>query len=375
MPDIRKYFPNSKVSDWTGGSFGGAGGLSFYGEGGNVNIYEDPAGDLWISHEITATGNFTIKEGSGNIDYCIVAGGGGGGGQPYPPTPWGVHCYGGGGAGGYGEWTDQPVSATGGPGGNGVYPIVIGAGGTAAPPNYSAPGNDSSAFGNTRHGGGTGATAPTGNTGKPYNTAAGDGGSGGGATYNQWGWSPGPGLVTIGTGNSPAQSSPGAPVQGYPGGTASGTYGAYGRGMGGGGGGGAGATGGNGWSGPWSLLGQPTYANYGVGLGGNGGTGKANVFKTGVSTYYAGGGGGSGTGQVGLNHPNFGGGSGGSGGGGGGQASPAPRPHQPWTAGPAADQWAASSGTANTGGGGGANASTNYAGAGGSGVVIIRYKA
>ena len=215
MPDIKKYFPNSKVTDWTGGSFGaGGGGIEFYGEGGNVNIYEDPSGQMWFSHEITATGNFEIKKGSGNIDYMVVGGGGGGGWSAPAPTPYGTSGGGGAGGGGYGVWTDEPVSVTGGPGGNGIYPIVIGAGGTSTPPTYSLKGNDTTAFGNTRNGGGVGATAPTANSGTPYYSIGGPGASGGGGVGNQWGWSPSPVYSAAGTGHDP----PTTPSQGNPGG-------------------------------------------------------------------------------------------------------------------------------------------------------------
>ena len=41
MPDIKKYFPNSKVTDWTGGSFGaGGGGIEFYREGPILKKYD-----------------------------------------------------------------------------------------------------------------------------------------------------------------------------------------------------------------------------------------------------------------------------------------------------------------------------------------------
>lgn len=371
MPDIRKYFPNSKVTDWTGGSFGAGGGsLEFYGEGGNVNIFEDPAGQLWISHEMVATGNFTVKKGSGNINYCIVGGGGGGGGSPSQPAPWGVQIHGGGGGGGYGEWADEPVSVTGGPGANGVYPIVIGAGGPAGPPVHSAPGSDSSAFGNTRNGGGCGGTSLPANSGQPYWTGAGDGASGGGGSYNQWGWSP-TDLVNAGDGNTPALSSPEAPVQGHNGAMGAGNYSPWGRGGAGGGGGGAGGAGSAGSAGPYGWY-NPTYANYGFGAGGAGGVGKQNTLKSASGDYYGGGGGGCGTTQLGLDPaPYRKGGAGGAGGGGNGFTDPSPVPWAPTSASPQVENCA---GTANTGGGGGAGTG-GTAGAGGSGVVVIAYKA
>ena len=83
----------------------------------------------------------------------------------------------------------------------------------------------------------------------------------------------------------------------------------------------------------------------------NGGNGTANSI-TGSSVTYAGGGGGGSPGP---------GGSGGSGGGGTGGNSPAPNNK--------------SAGTANTGGGGGgATGSSDTGMAGGSGIVVLRYR-
>ena len=366
MPDIKKYFPNSKVTDWTGGSFGAAGGIEFYGEGGNVNLYEDPSGQMWVSHEITATGNFTVKKGSGNIDYMIVGGGGGGGWSSPSPAPYNRVGGGGGGAGGYGVWTDQPVSVTGGPGSNGVYPIVIGAGGTSTPPSYSLKGNDSSAFGNTRNGGGVGAVAPTANSGTPYYSIGGPGASGGGGVFNQWGWSPSPTYSAAGTGNDP----PTTPSQGSPGGLGAGAYGPFGSAVAGGGGGGASNPGAAGTaSSTWPTL-SPYNGNYAWAHGGTGGAGTANTYKTGSPTYYAGGGGG-GAGQAinGTPAPYWGQGVGGSGGGGYGMSSGS-TPADPYSSPP---QLPIAHGTANTGGGGGGGQGSTT-GSGGSGVVILRYK-
>lgn len=114
-----------------------------------------------------------------------------------------------------------------------------------------------------------------------------------------------------------------------------------------GGGGGAGAVGGN-----------ATPASY---IAGNGGAGIntysswATATSTGVSGYYAGGGGGA----FGYNGANPGVGTAGTGGSGGG--------------GNGGKQVNGTAGTANTGGGGGGGGYQLISGAGGSGIVIIRY--
>ena len=151
-----------------------------------------------------------------------------------------------------------------------------------------------------------------GSGGSPIGTA-GSGGSGGGAAG---GGTPGsPGSGTSGQGNN-----------GGTGGTASAAYG-------GGGGGGAGAVGGNGSS----------------TAGGGGGGGIASSYS-GSSVAYAGGGGGS------VTSGTVGAGVDGGGNGGGGAGTPG------------------SAGTANRGGGGGGGVNSSAAGgAGGSGIVIIRY--
>jgi hypothetical protein len=131
----------------------------------------------------------------------------------------------------------------------------------------------------------------------------------------------------------------------------------------GGGGGGASGTGANG--AVTSPAGYPVY-------GGDGGSGLGNTYQTGSTQYYGGGGGGGAAQQYG---PNQAGtavrGDGGSGGGGYGARSD----YDSWD-----NQDAASAGTANTGGGGGGgsrtshNGGNNLAGAGGSGIVIVRYR-
>jgi len=219
----------------------------------------------------------------------------------------------GGGAGGLLTATGLAVTAQ-------SYTIVVGAGGVAKPgtasSTYDSQGNDgnpSSALTLSATGGGGGGAWSHGGAGR-------SGGSGGGAESG----------ATVGSGIA------GPPRQGYNGGAGASTP-AYG----GGGGGGAGAYGGNG----------ATTA------GGNGGVGLANYIRDGNTSgttagihIFAGGGGG---GTYTASHPT---GSGGAGGGGGNGTT------------------VGVSGLANTGGGGGGNRSVVYAGgAGGSGIVIIRY--
>ena len=193
------------------------------------------------------------------------------------------------------------------------YPITIGAGGAGRVYNSSnpAPGNPSTGFGYTSTGGGAGGSSAV--------TTAAPGGSGGGnQAYTSYG-----GPSAIGSGNTP----PVSPPQGNNGGASPG-------GPGGGGGGGASAVGAN----------AP---------GGTGGAGGAGTTSPITGTAYAGGGGGGGDGA----------GAGGTGGGGAG----------------ASGDSSGTAGTANTGGGGGGirlnNAIPGTAGgAGGSGIVIIKYK-
>lgn len=194
------------------------------------------------------------------------------------------------------------------------YEIVVGYGGpavTASPPNVSKAGISG---GNSSA---FGRTAYGGGGGAAYTLGGGQsGGSGGGAAY---------GFPVVGSGVA---------GQGNDGGPGSGLIPASG------GGGGAGAVGGGAGTGP---------------VGGAGGAGRfSNI--SGTPTYYGGGGGGAGS------DPGDGGagGLGGGGGGVGGNVTPA------------------GSGTANTGGGGGGTRGltdtiVTTSGAGGTGVVIIRY--
>jgi hypothetical protein len=272
-------------------------------------------------HTFTAPGTFCVSAVSliaacNQVSYMVVAGGGGSG----------KNAGGGGGAGGFREdkspvtpYTASPlegagpitVTAT-------SFPITVGAGGAGSSNenNKGSSGSDSvfSTITSTGGGGGGSGNAQPGATG----------GSGGGARSNEG--APG------GAGNTP----PVSPSQGFAGGNTapSPTPAPYV----GGGGGGATTVGASG--------------NPGNGGGGTGATTSIN----GSPTAFAGGGGG------GANGPNAAGPGGAGGGGKGGATGCTP---------------AGEAGTANTGGGAGAAYaahSPNNGLAGGSGIVIIRYK-
>ena len=304
------------------------------------------SGDYKI-HTFTGPGTFCVSAlgnpigGPNSVDYMVVAGGGSGSGSDN-----GVRG-GAGGAGGFressgtatGSYTASPlgacvsalpVSVTG-------YPITVGGGaptpGPAVPinsPSGKGTSGSNSTFSTiTSTGGGGGTTLSAG--------AAGTGGSGGGG-----GTSADAAERAGAAGNTP----PVSPAQGFAGGNATPYTGAP-LCSSGGGGGGATAVGAAG-SGP---------------TGGDGGAG-ATTSINGTPTAFAGGGGGGG--GVGNN------GAGGAGGGGAGGATDGGSGNDAGTA-----------GTVNTGGGGGggsarmnpAPSNPNVPGsAGGSGIVIIRYK-
>jgi hypothetical protein len=284
-------------------------------------------GDFKI-HTFTGPGTFTVTSagnsaGSNSVDYLVVAGGGGTGGAA---------CQsGGGGAGGFrmsnfyglpAPTTSPLASPAGLPVTATAYPITIGSGGAPnpGPPTNGNAGTPSIFSTITSAGGGAGVFGLV---------PQASGGSGGGIQ--------GQGL-TGGSGNTP----PVNPPQGNPGGSVPIRCGPD---FGSSGGGGAGAAGCNG---------LPTQAgNGGVGsfvspsfAGSNGTTGPVPAVR-----YFAGGGGGGGETTLGT---------GGAGGGGSGSSNPGSQ---------------MTSGTANTGGGGGSGNDCAPAGsAGGSGIVIIRYK-
>jgi hypothetical protein len=289
-------------------------------------------GDYKI-HTFTGPGTFTVSSagnplGSTTVDYMVVAGGGGGG----------VDCAGGGaGAGGFRESSGAdsgcytasplgacvsalPVSVQG-------YPIIVGAGGageTGSPgprPGVAGCSGSVSTFSSiTSAGGGGGGSGSNGA----------NGGSGGGASHAC--------SSSGGSGNTP----PTSPPQGNNGSVSNSPNNPGGIDTGGGGGGaGAAAT-----------------APPGLGTGGNGVTTSISASPT---SYAGGGGGGI---RSTTTAP-----SGGLGGGGNGGTRP-----------PSGAAGAGGNGTTNTGGGGGGIAGSSSAcknapgGAGGSGIVIIRYK-
>jgi len=296
------------------------------------------------THIFTGPGSLVVSAagtpvGSTILDYFVVAGGANGGNG---------YLSGGGGAGGFRTSNTYSVpnspplaNPTGLTAIAQTYPVVVGGGGAKvpAPPVTVGTDGDASSFGAiTSAGGGGGGVEPT---------KARDGGSGGGE--NGYGpSSPAPG-AGVGSGNTP----PVSPPQGNDGGTG----GLPGGGAPlylGGGGGGAGAVGvscnppGN-CGGAGSYLGDtfvgPTAPSYGE---------PGPVSNT---RYFGGGGGG------GWNTPGVAGNSlGGVGGGGDG-------------AGNAGDGGDAVVNTGGGGGGVGNNSPTwNSGGAGGSGIVMIRYK-
>ena len=307
---------------------------------------ETTCGDYKI-HTFTGPGTFTVicagnAIGSNSVDYLVVAGGGGGGGAQ--PTSSGA---GGAGAGGFRESSGEasgcytasplgacvsalPVSAQG-------YPITVGGGGAAGGPTVCVPSpathganGANSIFSTITSTGGGRAGAADGSPAAPGGPSGQPGGSGGG-TSNYSG-SPG---ATAGTGNTP----PVSPPQGNPGGINGAAGGIYPTG----GGGGATAAG--------DSPNGGSNSDTSRGFGGAG----ATTSISGSSTAYAGGGGGSFYTTPAQS-------AGGLGGGGGGGNAPAPnqRPGQ--------------AGTTNTGGGGGGGVFGLVGGAGGSGIVIIRYK-
>jgi hypothetical protein len=292
--------------------------LPIVASGGTV-IQSSATNNGYNYHVFTSPGTFTITNtgiDNGGIDYFVIAGGGGGG----------TGTGGGGGAGGIRQGSLSSISAT-------SYPVTVGSG---APPSgfgsVSSDGNPS-AFGPiSATAGGRGASgAPS-----LINAASAGGSGGGGMSY------PSASSTTAGSGNSGGYT----PSEGNPGGDGSGNNG----GGGGGGAGEAGANtpGGSGGAGAFysKFAGPLIYPAIPTPV-------QSSWLSAVGQGYYAGGGGGSSPG-----------GSASPGGiGGGGNASPGP---------------SATSGINFTGSGGGANWSYSpgyISGGGGTGLVVVRYRA
>lgn len=170
----------------------------FVGQGGDLVTYDGE----FSTHFFDNSADFEILEGVGEVRRLIVGGGAQGGGV----NGSGVSCGGGGGGGVLDIAGDERD-----PLGVGVYPVVVGAGGSVAGAlNVGQDGSDSSFDGDTAEGGGHGGSA---------GSSVGNGGSGGGAPNS----SGGPELGGIGT-----------PGQGFDGGDSN-------NGIGGGSGGGGAA--------------------------------------------------------------------------------------------------------------------------------------
>ena len=311
------------------------GNLYICASGGNAIV---TCGD-YKTHIFTGDGTFTVSTespvGANNVvEYVVVAGGGGGGGGGRP-----AYMAGGGGAGGFRYFSalspaGSPLVA---PAGITVtetsYPITIGAGGSVGGSTNKGCQGASSVFSTiTSAGGGWGAAGG----GSPE--AGGDGGSGGGSTQGQ----------PAGSGNTP----PVSPPQGQDGGV-----GAPGNNNAGAGGGGAGGTG---TPSPHPNTGGPGGVGSYLPDGFIGTTAPSYGTPGPVSDtrYLAGGGGAAASAPTGT--PSGGSGGGGAGGPGGGPGGTN-----------------AGAGTVNTGGGGGGGSYDSpggAAGAGGSGIVMIRYR-
>ena len=283
----------------------------------------------WLVTTEAGAGAGAVAAPALTVDYLVVAGGGGGGG-----------FGGGGGAGGYrtsyGDASVSELSLAA----DTNYTVTVGLGGTSMGGSgvlYTDGGSGSdSVFSTITSSGGGGAGGYEGTDGNGIS-----GGSGGGAGHHGSYTST---SRTGGAGNTPSTT----PSQGNSGGDAgySTSPSVY---YGGGGGGGASASGGD-----------SSYHDTSLpdGQGGNGGNGSANSI-TGLSLSYAGGGGGMSDTRSTATAS-----SGGTGGGGGGGTYNGTQ-----------SSISAGNGTANTGGGGGGGYGFygNLVGAGGSGVVILRY--
>ena len=301
--------------------------------------------DIYAVHRFTNTGSqtFTVTVpgsetlGSNTLEYMVIGGGGSGGSD----------MGGGGGAGGYLAGTVAAAAAT--------YTVVVGAGGSG---NNSGVGNRRGYEGGSSSlvGGGVNLVAF---------------GGGGGASNHDRGTNPAGGLnngVTVGSGGG--CSGGGGNAQSNA--AINGTYGGSRRGTGTVGQGNDGGTG----VGTWYPGGGGGAGGPGQSNPGHGGPGIANAIL-GPNYFWAGGGGGSGYSST---TGNGGRGGGGSGAGptvaSGGADGINPGGFQSLSGGGQRNIPGASAG-ANTGSGGGGGShysSNNFGGAGGSGIVVIRYK-
>lgn len=157
--------------------------------GGTTEEFTDSWGDKWKSHTFTSNGNFVVNSVPGSdtsvksnnaykqIEILVVGGGGGGAGGH--DADW----FGGGGGGAGGVVLKEKYTPTAS-----SYSIVVGNGGNAgaAASNGGGPGgsqqgsqgSNSSAFGYTAIGGGSGASSGTGDIGGNGGSGGGDGSSG-----------------------------------------------------------------------------------------------------------------------------------------------------------------------------------------------------
>ena len=308
--------------------------------GGN---YTTTPGNGYKYHTFTSDGPLNFSQG-GEIEVLIVAGGG-------SSASSSACCVGHGGGGGGGILHGGYTIGTG------DFPIVVGPGGAAGNNN----GGDSTFDGHTAKGGGYG-----GNYSGSWNEGA-DGGCGGGGMSNPGNSqgevslsAPRKGSASLSTQNP--SPTPGIALSGYgsEGGQAPGrSAGSPQESMVGGGGGGAGGAGHKGTPGPYRSEANSRDGNGGIGV-------QFPQFEgsligvpalSPLNGYFGGGGGGG----VRNNYPDTGtAGAGGTGGGGAGGTKGSD----------------GTAGTANSGGGAG-GPSGGYSGngtAGGSGIVVIRYK-
>jgi hypothetical protein len=294
-------------------------GNSIKATGGNI-VFDG----TYVYHVFPSTGAFVPTQAL-TVDALVIAGGGSG------ASGGNSGGAGGGGAGGFLGFANQSfISGT-------SYVCTVGAGGAAV-----------SQYGGTAANGNTGNDSQLGSL-----TTVKGGGYGGGGLLDGVGTAGGPGGSGGGAGRWSNSAS-------FNGGTATSGQGNNGGGALSTGAGGRCSGGGGGAGGVGTTTTNVGTANGGIGL--NTYSSWATATGTGVSGYYAGGGAGSAIGQ--------GPASGGLGGGGG-----APLPLTT----PSGATQTATSGTANTGGGGGGMGGGDIdqykvSGAGGSGIIIVRYR-